>query len=138
MVEYDPGSHANCGICEPLEQEEDTDSEAEAYGNPTASNEPLRPWQEQNYTIGVGSSAESLLGNQMKTNPRFLRDIAKLLIGNEEGSPIMIGGFTPERPYRGTWQGYSTIRSVLGNTSTRDQTSDVIILAHVAQNVYKG
>ena len=93
MVEYDPGSHANCGICEPLEQEEDTDSEAEAYGNPTASNEPLRPWQEQNYTIGVGSSAESLLGNQMKTNPRFLRDIAKLLIGNEEGSPIMIGGF---------------------------------------------
>ena len=66
---------------EPLEREEDTDSEAEAYGNAIASDAPPRPWQEQNHTIRVGSSAESLLGNQMKKNHRFLGDFAELLIG---------------------------------------------------------
>lgn len=73
-----------------LEQDEDTDSDAEAYGNPTASDAPIGPPQDQNHIVGVGSSVESLLGDQMKNNSRFRRDISELLLGKTEGGPDIV------------------------------------------------
>ena len=75
---------------ETLERDEDTDSEAEAYGIPTISNPSIRPPQDQNHIVGVGPSAGSLLGNQMKNDPRLLRDFSRQLIGKRAGGPKMV------------------------------------------------
>ena len=75
---------------ETLERDEDTDSDAEPYGNPTAFNAPIWPPQDQNHNVGVGSSAGSLLGNQMKNNSRLLRDFSEQLLGRREGGPKLV------------------------------------------------
>ena len=75
---------------ETLERDEDTDSEAEAYGITTASNAPIRPSQDQNHIVGVGPSAGSLHGNQLKNSPRLLRDFSEQLIGKRGGGPKIV------------------------------------------------
>ena len=75
---------------ETLERDEDTDSDAEPYGNSTTINAPIRPPQDQIHIVGVGPSTGSLLSNQMKNNPRLLRDFAELLLGRIEGGPKLV------------------------------------------------
>ncbi len=75
---------------ETLERDEDTDEEHEAQGISTTSVAPPRPWDELNHIIGIGSSGESLLANQMRTNPNFLRHFSWMLLRSREGGPRMI------------------------------------------------
>ena len=75
---------------ETLERECDTDSEAEAYGHFTAPDTPIPPPQDQNHIVGVGPSAGSLLGHQMKNNPRLIRDFSVQLFGKIEGGPKLV------------------------------------------------
>ena len=108
---------------EPLEQEEDPDSEAEAYGSlPTASEAPIRPPQEQNHIVGVGSSVGSLLGHQMKNNPCFVRDLSEMLIGKTEGGPKMVenmitGETTP-------WELATRVHTRMGSRQVLDPRSN--------------
>ena len=71
---------------EPLQQEKNPDEEYLAiYGTPsTPSDTRAEPWYEKNHMIGIGSAAESLLGNQIKTNPNFFRHCSGILLGRGE------------------------------------------------------
>lgn len=58
---------------EDFAQEEKPDDDYLEYGIPEItlvadSDASTKPWYEKNHIIGIGSSAESLLSNQMKHN----------------------------------------------------------------------
>ena len=107
---------------ETLEREEDTDSEYEAYGIPATSDAPTRPWDEQNHTIGIGSSVEFLLANQMRNNHDFLRDISRLLIRSPEGGPRVIENMITGKS--DLWELATILNTRIGSGKRRDQKSN--------------
>ena len=125
---------------EALEHDADTDSEYDAYGiAETPSDAPARPWDEQNHIIGIGSSAESLLANQMRNNPNFLRQFSRMLIGpreNGDGPRMIKDMITGETDQ---WELASILNYLIGSGKRleKNQTLDVLIAVGDAPNSYK-
>ena len=113
---------------ETLERYCDTNSEAEAYGHFTAPDTPIPPPQDQNHIVGVGPSAGSLLGHQMKNNPRLLRDFSVQLFGKIEGGPKLVENMITGESI--PWELATILNDQIGSGKRLDPKSNFVKFHH--------